>query len=139
MIYSLFAFLSQIRNDESKWGGPIGEKLLSEFLKTHSIMLYCARTYPNPALHVLSADLFDLAWSFHDAKYSEVWCAALTAIATCVSMVPVKFVISRASHRLGSFLNNCSAFDENTDCHRLASLVGGSVPEVLNQNMIERA
>jgi len=139
MIYSLFAFLSQTRNDESIWGGPIGEKFLSEFLKTLSIMLYCARTYPSPALRVLSADLFDLAWSFHDAKCSEVRCAALTAMATCVSMVPVEFVISRASHGLGSFLNHCSAFDENADCRRLASLVGGSISEVLNQNMIERA
>ncbi|KAL7533060.1 hypothetical protein ACHAXR_005009, partial [Thalassiosira sp. AJA248-18] len=50
MIYSLFAFLSQTRNDESIWGGPFGERFLSEFLKTLSIMLYCASTYPNSAL-----------------------------------------------------------------------------------------
>ena len=95
-------------------------------------MLYCARTYPSPALLIFSADFFDLVRSFHDAKCSEVRCAALTVMATCVSMVPVEFAISRASHGLGSFLNHCSSFDENADCRRLASLVRGSISEVLN-------
>jgi len=138
IMYTLFAFLSQTRNEKSIWGGPIGEKFLSEFLNTLSIMLFCARTYPSPALRVLAADLFDLAWSFRDAKCAEVRHAALMAIATCVSMVPVEFLIGRASLGMVAFLDHCSAFDENVDCRRLASLVGSSISEVLNINMIER-
>jgi hypothetical protein len=140
MLYSLFALLSQTKNDTSIWGGPTGEKFLSEFLKTVATMLYCARNHTSSALPVLAVDLFDLSWSFHDAKCSEVRCAALVAMATCVSVVPLEFILGKvASHGLGSFLNNCSTLDENVDCRRLAALVVGSVSEILNRNMVERS
>jgi len=135
MIYSLFAFLSQTRTDESIWGGPIGEKFLAEYLKTVSIMLYCARTYPSSALRILATDLFDLAWSFHDAKCSEVRYTALLAISTCVSMVPVEFIMQK-THGMSSFLNHCSALDENADCRHLSSLILGGIAEVMNQNLV---
>jgi hypothetical protein len=134
MIYSLFSFLSQTRTDESIWGGSIGEKFLSEFLKTLAIMLYCASTYPSSALLVFASDLFDLAWSFHTAKCSEVRHAALMAMLTCMSLLPLESIIHRA-HRTGSFLRQCSKFDESSDCRHVASLILGTVSEVMNQNL----
>lgn len=137
MIYSLFAFLSQTKSDESIWSGPTGEKFLCEFLKTLSIMLYCARTYPSPALGVLAVDLFDLAWSFHSATSSEVRYAALLAIATIVPLLPLEFVMKN-SQEMSTFLNQCSN-DDNAECRQMAKLIAGSMSESLNQNMIERA
>ena len=135
MIYSLFAFLSQTKSDESIWSGPTGEKFLCEFLKTLSIMLYCARTYPSPALGVLAVDLFDLAWSFHSATSSEVRYAALLAIATIVPLLPLEFVMKN-SQEMSTFLNQCSRLDDNADCRQMAKLIAGSMSESLNQNMI---
>ena len=97
-------------------------------------MLYCSRTYPNPALCVLATDLFDLAWSFHDARCAEVRCAALMALAVCMSMVPVEFVISRNSGGgLGTLMQTCSELDEDANCRSLAALVVGSMSEALMQ------
>ena len=139
ILSSLFALLSHTKNEASIWAGPVGEKFLSEFLKTLSIMLYWASTHTSPALPVLAVDLFNLAWSFHDAECSEVRYAALMAMAICVSLVPLEFILGKiSSHGLRSFLDNCSNHDENAECRRLASLVVGSVSEVLDQNMIER-
>ena len=135
MIYSLFAFLSETRTDELIWDGPMGERFLSEFLKSLSTMLYCASTYPNPALRVLATDLFDLAWSFRDAKCAEVRQAALVAMATCMSMVPIEFVMRRSSD-LSQYLKNRSVLDEDAECRSLAALVAGSISEVMQHNMI---
>ena len=139
MIYSLFAFLSQTRTDETIWGGPIGEKFLSEFLKTLAIMLNCARAYPNPALHVLATDLFGLAWSFHDAKSADVRYSALLAIATIMPLLPLEFVM-RNSQGITSFLDHSSALEKSLDCREMAKLVIGSLAECMKENMIiERA
>jgi hypothetical protein len=135
MIYSLFSFLSQTRTDESVWGGSVGEKFLSEYLKTLAIMLYCASTYPSSSLLVFAADLFDLAWSFHTAKCSEVRHAALLAMLTCVSLLPLESVIQRA-HGTGLFFKQCSELDDNSDCRHVASLILGRVSEVMKKNLI---
>ena len=135
MIYSLFSFLSQTRTDESVWGGSVGEKFLSEYLKTLAIMLYCASTYPSSSLLVFAADLFDLAWSFHTAKCSEVRHAALLAMLTCVSLLPQESVIQRA-HGTGSFLKECSELDDSSHCRHVASLILGRVSEVMKKNLI---
>jgi hypothetical protein len=135
MIYSLFSFLSQTRTEESIWGGSVGEKFLSEFLKSLAIMLYCASTYPSSALLVFAADLFDLAWSFRTAKCSEVRHAALLAMLTCVSLLPLESVMERA-YGTGSFLKQCSELDDSSDCRHVASLVLGRVSEMMNQSLI---
>eukprot|EP00804_Cyclotella_cryptica_P008642 CCRYP_007596-RA/>CCRYP_007596-RA protein AED:0.14 eAED:0.14 QI:262/1/1/1/1/1/3/2445/1103 len=78
VILSLFAFLSQTKNNDSIWGGTLGERFLCEFLRTLSVMIDCARTYPSSRLFAM--DLFDLSWSFmmpkvlrSDAQYSSRW------------------------------------------------------------------
>jgi hypothetical protein len=136
MIYSLFSFLSQTRTDEIVWGGDVGEQFLSEFLKTLSTMLYCASTYISSALLVLAADLFDLAWIFHDAKCSEVRHSALLAIYTYVSLVPLESLIQRV-HETNLFLKRCSDQDESSDCRHMASLILSSISQLINQNLIE--
>ncbi|KAL9181352.1 hypothetical protein ACHAXT_010157 [Thalassiosira profunda] len=131
MIYSLFGLLSDTRSDETIWGDAIGEKFLSEFLRTLSTMLHCARNYPSSSLPVIAGDLFDLAWSFHDAKCPDVRYAALMAFATCVSIDPA--LVLRISG-LGPYLKRCSEQDENADCRSLAALVEGSISEALSQS-----
>mmetsp|Transcript_4269 Transcript_4269/g.10870 ORF Transcript_4269/g.10870 Transcript_4269/m.10870 type:complete len:1189 (-) Transcript_4269:56-3622(-) len=133
MIYSLFALLSSTKEDKSIWGGPTGEKFLSEFLRTLSTMLYCAYTYPSSGLRVLAKDMFNLAWSFHDAKCAEVRHAALLGMATCMSLLPTEIVIQNA-HGVGLFLNQCRVHDENPDCRYLASLVLSSMAEAMNEH-----
>jgi hypothetical protein len=135
MIYSLFSFLSQTRTDESVWGGSVGEKFLSEYLKTLAIMLYCASTYPSSSLLVFAADLFDLAWSFHSAECSEVRHAGLLAMLMSVSLLPLESVIQRA-HGVGSFLKQCSELDGSSDCRHVASLILSRVSEVMKKNLI---
>jgi hypothetical protein len=135
MIFCLFTFLSQTRTDEVIWGGSAGERFLSEFLKTLSIMLHCSRTHPSSALRVLAVDLFELAWSFRDAICADVRHAALLAVLTCVSILPLEVVIQNA-HGMSSFLTHCSTRDDNADCRSLASLIAGSISERVSLNLI---
>lgn len=135
MIFCMFTFLSQTRADEVIWGGSTGERFLAEFLKTLSIMLHCSRTHPSSALRVLAVDLFELAWSFRDAICADVRHAALLAVLTCVSILPVEVVIQH-SNGMSSFLTHCSARDDNADCRSLASLIAGSISERISQNLI---
>lgn len=135
MIYSLLSFLSQTRTDEVIWGGAIGEQFLSEFLKTLCTMIYCANTYPSSSLLILAADLFDLAWIFHDAKCSEVRHSSLLAMFTSISLLPLESVMQRA-HGIGLFLRHCSERDESADCRHIASLILGSISEMMNENLI---
>ena len=136
MVYSLLSFLSQTRTDEVIWGGAIEEQFLSEFLKTLCTMIYCASTYPSSSLLILAADLFDLAWIFHDAKSSEVRHASLLVMFTSISLLPLESVMQRA-HGTGLFLRHCSERDESSDCRHIASLIlGGSISEMMNENLI---
>lgn len=135
MIYSLFCFLSQTKGDASIWSGANGERFLVEFLKTLAIMLHCARTYRSTALQVLATDLFDLAWSFHDANSSEVRYAALIAIAAIMPLLPIEFVM-RHSQGMAVFLNQTSKLDQNVECRQLASLIVESIGDSMNGNMI---
>jgi len=137
MMYSLFAFISRTKSEESIWGGPLGEKFLSEFLRTLSIMLDCSRTYPGNSVHVMAQDLFELAWSFHDAQSSEVRYAVLAAMGTSISLVPVEFLM-RVGHFIGegdissewiSFLEKCGFSDPDTDCRALALMIIGTIAE----------
>lgn len=137
MMYSLLAYLAETKADESIWGGPTGEKFLAEFLKTLSIMLFCARTYPSSSLKILARDLFELAWSLRDATNSTTRQAALLAMAISVSMLPIEFVVQNAGG-LSSFLNQC-AIDDSSDCRQLGALINGSIAEVMNPDLIERA
>ena len=90
-------------------------------------------------MRVLAADLLDLAWSFRDAKCAEVRHATLLAMATCVSMVPVEFVMSKNMEGLGSFLSHYSMLDESEDCRSLVSDIVESIAKVMNTNLIEKA
>jgi hypothetical protein len=135
MVYSLLSFLSQTRTDEVIWGGAIGEQFLSEFLKTLCTMIYCASTYPSSSLLILAADLFDLAWIFHDAKCSEVRHASLLAMFTSISLLPLESVMQHA-HGTGLFLRQCSERDESSDCRQIATLILGSISEMMNKNLI---
>ncbi len=134
-IYCMFTFLSQTRTDEIVWGGSTGERFLSEFLKTLAIMLHFARNHPSSALRFLAVDLFELAWSFRDAVCADVRHAALMAVLTCVSMLPLEVVIEHA-HVMSSFLTLCSARDDNAECRHLAFLIAGSMSDCISQNLI---
>lgn len=127
MIYCLFAFISQTKNDSTIWGGSLGERFLAEFLRTIAIMVDCARNYPSSASRVLAMDLFQLAWSFHDAKNSEVRYAVLVAMATSASIVPIEFLLGTGGfdNLSGwmSFLETFSIGDAHSDCRKLASLM----------------
>ena len=135
MIYCMFTFLSQTRTNEIIWGGSTGERFLSEFLKTLSIMLHCARTHPSSLLRALAVDLFELAWSFRDAMCADIRHAALLAVLTCVSVLPLEVVVQH-SHDMRSFLTYCSARDDNADCRSLAALIAGCMSERISQNLI---
>ena len=135
IIYSLFCFLSQTKGEASIWSGANGERFLVEFLKTLAIMLHCARTYPSTALQVLATDLFDLAWSFNDAKSSEVRYAALIAIVAIMPLLPIEFVM-RHSQGMAAFLGQTSKLDQNVECRQLASLIVESIGDSMNGNMI---
>lgn len=136
-MYNLFAFISRTKSEESIWGGPLGEKFLSEFLRTLSIMLDCSRTYPGNFVHVLAQDLFELAWSFHDAQSSEVRYAVLAAMGTSISLVPVEFML-RLGHFSGEsdicsewipYLEKCCCSDPDSNCRALALMIIGTIAE----------
>ena len=123
MMLSLFAFLSETRHDSNIWGGPLGERFLCEFLRTLSLMVRCSKTYP--ASRMLALDLFDLAWSFHDAKRSEVRHAVLLAMATSVSPECVALIDDMNS--LVKFLSDCSSNDSDYDHREMASSLVGAI------------
>lgn len=132
IILSLFAFLGQTKNDNAIWGGPLGERFLSEFLRTLSRMIDCARSYPST--RVFASDLFELAWSFHDAKNSEVRRSVLMAIATSVSVDPVGQVNKLSN--LIPYLANCSSNDTDEGCRVIALSLVGSLEESYRNTVI---
>ena len=109
-------------------------------------MVDCSRTYPSNATRVLAMDLFELAWSFHDAKCSEVRYAVLVAMATSVSLAPIEVVMmvsgfdgSRGSlHGWMSFLERSSSGDADANCRSIASLILMTITETSQNPMIER-
>jgi hypothetical protein len=128
MIYSLFALMASTKDNSAIWGGSIGERFLSEFITTLSIMLNCASTYPSPAVSLLATDLFELAFSFHDANSVEVRRSVLLAMATCIQMMPVD-VVAGNSRRWMSFLKDRSS-DADEECRSLSTVMMGTLTEV---------
>lgn len=123
MILPLFAFLAQTKSDEAIWGGSLGERLLSEYLRTLTVMVDCARTCPST--RVLASDLFELAWSFHNAKNAEVRRAVLIAISTSISVDPVG-QINNINSGLFAFLADVSTHDSDAGCREIATSIAGT-------------
>jgi hypothetical protein len=134
MILSLFAFLNQTKSDDTIWGGSLGERLLSEFLRTLSKMVECSRTYP--ASRVFASDLFELAWSFHNAKNSEVRRAVLIAIATSVSVDPIAIGNINTLSGTISFLTDCGSKDVDADCREIALSIVGTLTNAYQHPML---
>ncbi|KAL7485992.1 hypothetical protein ACHAW6_011587 [Cyclotella cf. meneghiniana] len=124
VILSLFAFLSETKNDDSIWGGSLGERFLCEFLRTLSVMVDCGRTYPSSRLFAM--DLFELSWSFHDAKSSEVRRAVLIAMATSISIDCVVRINDVSGLIL--FLSDCRACTD-ADCREMASSIAKTITD----------
>lgn len=132
MIFSLFAFLAQTKADEAIWGGTMGERLLSEYLRTVSIMVDRARTHPST--RVLASDLLELAWSFHSATNSEVRRSVLIALATSISVDPIGQLNNIPS--LLPFLTDVSAKDSDVDCREIAQSLVGTIVNTYQNPMI---
>jgi hypothetical protein len=128
MIYSLFALMASTKENSAIWGGATGERFLSEFITTLSIMVNCASTFPSPAVSLLATDLFELAFSFHDANSVEVRRSVLLAMATCIQMLPVD-VVAGNSRRWMSFLKDRSS-DADEECRSLSTVMMGTLTEV---------
>ncbi len=136
MIYSLFALMASTKGNSSIWGGSTGERFLSEFIKTLSIMMDCARTYPSHAVSALATDLFELAWSFHDANSVEVRRSVLLAMATSMQMMPVD-VLSSNSRKWMPYLKESSMRDSDEECRKLSTIIMGSIVDMNRHQFIE--
>ncbi len=136
MIYSLFALMASTKDNSSIWGGSTGERFLSEFIKTLSIMVDCARTYPSHAVSALATDLFELAWSFHDANSVEVRRSVLLAMATCMQMMPVD-VLSSNCRKWVPYLKESSMSDSDEECRELSTIIVGSFVDMNRHQFIE--
>ncbi|KAL7446187.1 hypothetical protein ACHAXM_010053 [Skeletonema potamos] len=136
MIYSLFALMASTKENSSIWGGSSGERFLSEFIKTLAIMVDCASTYPSHSVSVLVTDLFELAWSFHDANSVEVRRAVLLAMATCLQMMPMDAVAS-SSRRWVTFLKDSSIRDTDDECRKLSTIMMGIFADINRNQFIE--
>jgi len=136
MIYSLFALMASTKENSSIWGGSCGERFLAEFIKTLSIMVDCASTYPSHAVSVLATDLFELAWSFHDANSVEVRRAVLLATATCLQVMPMD-VVASSSRRWVPFLKDSSVRDTDEECRKLSTIMMGTFADISRHQFIE--
>ncbi|EJK65649.1 hypothetical protein THAOC_13470 [Thalassiosira oceanica] len=119
MLCTLLSFVAETREEENIWGGASGERFLAEFLRCLSVMLFCARSYPSPTIQVMAVDVLELAWSFRDAKSSEVRHAALSSFAMSCSYLPIGSI----SKRHVDFLSRSSTKDCDQRCRALASLI----------------
>ena len=136
MIYSLFALMASTKENASIWGGSTGERFLSEFIKTLSIMVDCASAYPSHAVSALATDLFELAWSFHDANSVEVRRSVLLAMATCMQMMPMDVLASNCRMWL-PFLKESSMRDSDEECRKLSTIMLGSFAAMRRHQFIE--
>ena len=125
VMYSLFALMANTKENSSIWGGPTGERFLSEFIKTLAVMLDCASSYPSHAVSAIASDLFELAWSFHDANSVAVRRAVLLAMATCVRIMPID-IVTRNSKRWVKFLKD-SMCDSDEECRKLSRILLGPI------------
>lgn len=135
-IYSLFALMASTKENSSIWGGSTGELFLSEFIKTLSIMVNCASTYPSHAVSALAIDLFELAWSFHDANSVEVRRSVLLAMATCMQLMPLD-VLSSNCRKWVPFLKESSMRDSDEECRKLSTIMMGSFSDMNRHQFIE--
>lgn len=136
MIYSLFALMASTKENSSIWGGSTGELFLSEFIKTLSVMVNCASTYPSHAVSALATDLFELAWSFHDANSVEVRRSVLLAMATCIQMMPLD-VLSSNCRKWMPYLKESSMRDSDEECRKLSTIMMGSFSDMNRHQFIE--
>ena len=132
MILPLFAFIAQTKGEDAIWGGSLGERLLSELLRTLSVMVNCARTYPSS--RVFASDLLQLAWSFRDAKNTEVKRSVLIAMSTSISVDPVGQ--SNNINALVPFLTDCSFNDADGACREIALSIVGTISNAYQHQMI---
>jgi len=119
MLCALLSFVAETRGEEMIWGGANGERFLAEYLRCLSVMLFCARSYPSSSFQLMAADVLELAWSFRDAKSSEVRHAALSSLAMSCSFLPIDSI----SRNVATSLSRTSTQDDDKRCRDLASLI----------------
>ena len=128
--------MASTKENASIWGGSTGERFLSEFIKTLSIMVDCASAYPSHAVSALATDLFELAWSFHDANSVEVRRSVLLAMATCMQMMPMDVLASNCRMWL-PFLKESSMRDSDEECRKMSTIMMGSFADMSRHQFIE--
>ena len=99
-------------------------------------MVNCASTYPSHAVSALAIDLFELAWSFHDANSVEVRRSVLLAMATCMQLMPLD-VLSSNCRKWVPFLKESSMRDSDEECRKLSTIMMGSFSDMNRHQFIE--
>ena len=111
--YPLIQGFIQSKQNMVLWGGENGGRLLSSLLVTLSTFVECSGTYPGTS--VLSSDLFEISWSFHEAKNPEVRLAVLISVATCLPHLTAdSFAKIICTERLTIDLQTMKEFDNNS-------------------------
>ena len=127
MLCTLLSFVAETRGEEMIWGGASGERFLAEYLRCLSVILFCSRSYPSPTIQLLAVDVLELAWSFRDAKSSEVRHAALSSLAMSSSFLPIDSISKQVA-----FFSRSSTKDCDQRCRDLASLMLQNVERIIS-------
>lgn len=128
--YPLIQGFIDSKHNQILWGGENGGRLLSSLLIALSTFVECAGNHPGCT--ILSSDLFEISWSFHQAKNPEVRLAVLVSVATCLShLTPDSLTRILYTERLPNDLQRIRDFDSNGDCRQIATLILGSISSIV--------
>jgi hypothetical protein len=120
--YPLIQGFMESKHDTILWGGENGGRFLSELLITLSTIVECAGSYPSTS--ILSSDLFEVSWSFHEAQNPEVRRAVLVSVASCLPhLTPDSLAKALCDEQFPLELQRIKQYDSNSDCRQLASII----------------
>jgi hypothetical protein len=136
--YSLMGNFLEHKEKSSLWSGHIGSTLLARMLVTLAVIV--ESSVGDPATDVMATDLFELAWSFHDAEIAELRGCVLTAVSCCIASVRqetlVRMLLSNTSSiadSLPTFLQHTAMSDPDENCRTLAIGISKSVAGLIDQ------
>lgn len=127
--YPLIQGFAESKHNEILWGGDNGGRLLSNLLITLSTFVENAANHPGTS--TMAADLFEISWSFNQAKNPEVRLSVLVSLATSFPhLTPDYMMRIICIEHLPRHLQQIQHYDPNGDCRQIATWMLGSIAGV---------
>ena len=119
--YPLVQGLVNSRDNESLWKGHNGDRLVSHILLALSTFVHNSGYHPST--NALAEDMFELSWSFHDARNSDIRGAVLLSLLVSIPFLKAEYIshVVFDKENVPRFLHLTRTTDPNKGCRHLAT------------------